>query len=78
MNGGGVKKSLHFPTHRAVTALERTQNQRTARNAELCGTFSRLYMLTGVQPTLPDWRERMLGWLDLQLLHREAEADLKP
>jgi hypothetical protein len=37
---------------------------------------------TGLQqPTVLDWRERMLGWqgwLDLQLLRREAEAALAP
>jgi hypothetical protein len=41
-----------------------------------------LHALTGLQqPTLPDGRERILGWqgwLDLQLLRREAEAALKP
>ena len=48
----------------------------------LSGTASPLHALTGLQqPTLPDWRERMLGWqgwLDLQLLRREAEAAIKP
>jgi hypothetical protein len=48
----------------------------------LSGNLSPLHTLTGVQqPTLPDWRERLLGWrgwLDLQLLRREAENALKP
>jgi len=36
-------------------------------------------MLTGLQPTGPDGRERTLGWqgwLDVQLLRREAENAL--
>jgi hypothetical protein len=48
----------------------------------LSANVSPLHPLTGLQqPTLPDWRDRMLGWqgwLDLQLLHREAENVLKP
>ena len=48
----------------------------------LSGVASPLHALTGLQqPTLPDWRERALGWqgwLDLQLLRREAEAAIKP
>jgi tetratricopeptide (TPR) repeat protein len=67
---------------RAVNALERTRRQLEASNAVLSGNVSPLHLLTGLQqPTLPDWRERMLGWqgwLDLQLLRREAETALQP
>jgi WD40 repeat protein/tRNA A-37 threonylcarbamoyl transferase component Bud32/tetratricopeptide (TPR) repeat protein len=67
---------------RAAAALDRTRHQLAASNAVLSGTASPLHALTGLQqPTLPDWRERMLGWqgwLDLQLLRREAENALKP
>jgi hypothetical protein len=66
---------------RAVAALERSRRELAAGNAVLSGSLSPLHALTALQqPTLPDWRERMLGWqgwLDLQLLHREAEAALK-
>jgi hypothetical protein len=48
----------------------------------LSGNLSPLHAVTGLQqPTLPDWRERMLGWhgwLDLQILRREAEEVIKP
>ena len=66
---------------RAAAALDRTGHQLGASNAVLSGTVSPLHALTGLQqPTSPDWRERMLGWqgwLDLQLLRREAEPALK-
>jgi dipeptidyl aminopeptidase/acylaminoacyl peptidase len=66
----------------AVTALDRTRRELAAANAVLSGGVSPLHALTGVQqPTLPDWRERALGWqgwLDLQLLRREAEAAVGP
>jgi hypothetical protein len=67
---------------RAVAALDRTRHELAAGNAVLSGVASPLHALTGLQqPTLPDWRERALGWqgwLDLQLLRREAEVALKP
>jgi tetratricopeptide (TPR) repeat protein len=67
---------------RAVVALDRTRHELAAGNAVLSGGASPLHALTGLQqPTLPDWREHMLGWqgwLDLQLLRREAEGALKP
>jgi hypothetical protein len=67
---------------RAVAALDRPGHELAAGNAVLSGTVSPLHALTGLQqPTLPDWRERALGWqgwLDLQLLRREAEAALAP
>jgi WD40 repeat protein len=67
---------------RAVAALDRTRHELAAGNAVLSGSASPLHALTGLQqPTLPDWRERALGWqgwLDLQLLRREAEAAIKP
>ena len=67
---------------RAVAALDRTRHELAASNAVLSGTVSPLHGLTGLrQLTLPDWRERMLGWqgwLDLQLLRREAEAAVAP
>jgi hypothetical protein len=67
---------------RAVAALERTRYELAAGNAVLSGGASPLHALTGLQqPTLPDWRERILGWqgwLELQLLRREAEAALAP
>jgi tetratricopeptide (TPR) repeat protein len=66
---------------RAVTALERTRHELAAGIAVLSGSISPLHALTGLQqPTVPDWRERALGWqgwLDLHLLRREAEAALK-
>jgi WD40 repeat protein len=67
---------------RAVAALDRTRRELAASNAVLSGNLSPLHALMGLQqPTLPDGRERMLGWqgwLDLQLLRREAENALQP
>jgi tetratricopeptide (TPR) repeat protein len=66
----------------AVAALDRSRHELAAGNAVLSGNLSPLHMLTGLQaPTLPDGRERMLGWqgwLDLQVLRREVENALKP
>jgi hypothetical protein len=60
--------------------LERSGRQIHAGNAVLLRNLSPLHALTGLQePTLPDWRERKLGWqgwLDLQLVRREAESAL--
>lgn len=65
-----------------AAALDRTRHELTASNAVLAGAASPLHALTGLQqPTLPDCRQRMLGWqgwLDLQLLRREAEAAVAP
>jgi WD40 repeat protein len=67
---------------RAVAALDRTRNELAAIRAVLSGHDSPLHALIGLQqPTPPDWREQMLGWqgwLELQILRKEAEAALMP
>jgi hypothetical protein len=67
---------------RAVAALDGPRRGLEAADAVAGGAASPLHALAGLRlPTGPDWRERQLGWegwLDLQILRREAEAALKP
>jgi WD40 repeat protein len=64
----------------AVAALERPGQEVGAGQAVLAGAASPLQVFMALRlPAGPDWRQRALGWLgwlDLQLLRREAEAAL--